>query len=41
MAFDRDQRFKRLVIEILQIFGKPWASVEPSNGSLDQPTCRI
>ena len=35
------QEYVRLVIEILPIFGKPAASVEPSNGSLDQPTCRI
>jgi HTH-like domain len=34
------QECERLVIEILPIFGKPSASVEPSNGSLDQPTCR-
>ena len=35
------QECERLVIEILPILGKPSASVEPSNGSLDQPTCRI
>ena len=35
------QECERLVIEILPIFGKPSASVEPSNGSLDQPKCRI
>jgi len=32
------QECERLAIEVLPIFGKPSASIEPSNGALDHPT---
>ena len=32
------QECERLAIEVRPIFGKPSASVEPSNGTLDHPT---
>jgi N-formylglutamate amidohydrolase len=32
------QECERLAIEVLPIFGKPSAAVEPSNGALDDPT---